>query len=69
MLLTTAPDQLVGEMWRDLLMGEGISAVIRPGDTVSFLGVSAYPCRIMVQEEDLAHAREVLKDHLGLESE
>ena len=67
-LLTTAPDQLVAEMWRDLLRGEGVSAVIRPGDAVSFLGVSAYPCRIMVQEDELDRAREILRDRLGQET-
>ena len=66
-LLTTAPDQLVAEMWRDLLKGEGVSALIRPGDTVSFLGVSTYPCRIMVRESELEEAREILAGHLNQE--
>ena len=65
--LTTAPAQLVAEMWRDLLRGEGISATIRSGDVSSFMGVSTYPCRIMVQEDQLERARELLEAHLGHE--
>ena len=67
-ILTTAPDQLVAEMWREILVGEGISALVRAGDTASFMGVSNYPCRIMVQEDDQERAREVLESQLGLES-
>ena len=63
--LTAAPDQLVAEMWRDLLRDEGISAIIRPGDISSFMGVSTYPCRIMVQEDQLQTAKEILGAHLG----
>ena len=63
--LATAPDQLVAEMWRDLLRGDGLPVVIRAGDTSSFLGVTGHPCRIMVQEDSLAEAREKLEGHLG----
>lgn len=63
--LATAPDQLVAEMWRDLLRGDGLPVIIRAGDTSSFLGVTAHPCRIMVQEGHLVEAREKLEDHLG----
>ena len=62
--LTTAPDQIVAEMWTGLLRNEGVSALIRPGDTASFLGVSAYPCRIIVRDHQLDHAREVLESQL-----
>ena len=65
--LTTAPDQIVAEMWREILLGEGISALIRAGDTSSFMGVSNYPCRIMVDEDDQERAKEVLEGHLGQE--
>ena len=63
--LTTAPDQLVAEMWRDLLRDQGVSAIIRPGDISSFMGVSAYPCRIMVQQDQHERAKEILEAHLG----
>ena len=58
--VATAPDQLVAEMWRELLVGQGIAAVVRSGDTASYLGVSAYPCRVLVRERDLDSAKKVL---------
>ncbi len=64
--LATAPDQLVAEMWSGALRDHGIPATVRPGDTASFLGVSAYPCRILVDEERLDQAREVLESELGV---
>ena len=63
--LTTAQDQIVAEMWRDLLRNEGISANIRAGDTNTFLGVNTYPCRMLVRESELDRARQVLEQHLG----
>jgi len=67
-ILTTAPDQLVAEMWREILISEGVSARVRAGDTASFMGVSNYPCRIMVHEGERERAAEVLESQLGLES-
>jgi len=67
--LATAPDQLVAEMWRELLNGEDVPAMVRQGDTSSFMGVSSYPCRLMVQENDVQRAKEVLREHLGYEPE
>ena len=67
--LATAPDQLVAEMWRDLIVGEGIAALVRSGDTASFLGVSAYPCRVLVREDDYDRAKKVLEASLGREVE
>lgn len=65
--LTTAPDQLQAEMWRSLLEAEGVSALLRPGDTASYLGVSAYPCRILVPEAEIERARVVMEERLGLD--
>ncbi len=59
-VLTTAPDQLTAEMWQDILNQNGIAAVINPRDAVSFLGVSAFPCRIMVAPGDLKPAKEII---------
>jgi hypothetical protein len=59
-LLTTAPDQLTAEMWIELLQNEGIPAMIEPGDAVSFLGVSAIPCRIIVPEGWVGEAQAIL---------
>ena len=63
--LAAARNQLEAEMWQGLLVEEGFSAVIRPGDTASFLGVSAYPCRILVAEDQLERAKQVLQERLG----
>jgi len=63
--LATAPDQITAEIWVDILRQEGISAMIRPSDAVSFLGISAVSCRVQAREEDLVRAREIL----GVEAE
>jgi hypothetical protein len=47
-----------------ILRDAGLSAMIRPSDVVSFLGVSAYGCRVQVVEEDLQEARQVLADDI-----
>lgn len=65
--LITAPDQLVAEMWSELLLSYGVRAIVRAGDTQSFLGVSAYPCRILVDEPDIERARELMRSELGVE--
>jgi putative signal transducing protein len=60
--LTMAPNSTVAEMWIDILREEGLQAMIRPSDAVSFMGVTAVECRVLVVEEDLKRAREVLGD-------
>jgi acyl-CoA synthetase (NDP forming) len=59
-VLTTAPEQTTAEMWKDILNQNGVPAMINPRDAVSFLGVSAFPCRIMVPPGDLERAQEIL---------
>jgi hypothetical protein len=59
-VLTTAPEQTTAEMWTDILNQNGVPAMINPRDAVSFLGVSAFPCRIMVPPADLERAQEIL---------
>lgn len=57
-LVATAPNQTIAELWRNRLEGAGIPAVIQPGDVTSFLGVSGAPCRLLVpqgHEEDARH--------------
>jgi len=61
--IATAPDQLVAEMWRDMLIQEGIPARIDATDAVSFLGVSSLPCRVLVPEDHAERGREVLSAH------
>ncbi len=64
--LVSAPDQLAAEMWSELLNQRGIPAIVRAGDTATFLGVSAYPCRILVDDEYLDEARQILREDLGI---
>ncbi len=47
-VLRTAPNQIVAELWRDLLLTGGIPATLSPADVISFLGVSPAPCRLLV---------------------
>ena len=54
-------------MWSELLLSWGVRAAVRPGDTQSFLGVSAYPCRILVSASDVERARGFLRSELGIE--
>ncbi|HEX5368144.1 MAG TPA: DUF2007 domain-containing protein [Dehalococcoidia bacterium] len=63
-ILATAPDQLVAEVWVGMLQNAGLRAMIRPSDAVSFLGVTAYGCRILTVDEDLEEAREVLGEEV-----
>ena len=65
--LTTAPNQLTAEMWRDLLLGEGIPAMVRGGDTTSYFGVTPFPRPILVDERLESEARRALEGYLGHE--
>ena len=58
----TAPTQTQAEVWQNMLMDAGIAATVHPGDTLmpSYLGLSPKPCRVMVSEEDLQSAQDVL---------
>lgn len=61
--LLTAPNQLVAEMWRDLLVEEGIPVSLQPDDSPTYLGVSPKPCRLMVPQEWLKEAQALLTRH------
>ena len=60
--VATAPDQLVAEMWVELLRAQGIPAMVRPQDTASFLGLSTMACRVLVPREHLAEAALALQE-------
>lgn len=59
-VLRTAPNQLTAEMWRELLMSEGIPAAIAAADAMSFLGLASTPCRVLVPTVMLDSAEQVL---------
>ena len=61
-VLVTAPDQLTAEMWRDVLLEEGIPAIVNPQDTLSFMGLSGRPCRLMVPDGRLEEAQAILAE-------
>ena len=58
----TAPNQTQAELWQNLLMEAGIGATVHQGDLFlpTYIGISHKPCRVMVSEESLEAAREVL---------
>ena len=60
--VATAPDQIVAEMWVELLQAQGIPAMIRPQDTASFMGLSTMACRVLVPREHLAEAALALQE-------
>lgn len=59
--LGVAPDQITAEFWIQVLREEGIAAMIRPSDAVSYLGVSAFGCRLLVAEANLVRARQIVE--------
>ncbi len=61
-VLEIAPDQIQAEMLRDLLIEDGVPSMIGQGDTSSFMGISLNPVRVMVFEEDLERAQQVLAE-------
>lgn len=63
--LAIAPDQLTAEMWCELLRNEGIAAMVQASDAVSFLGVAATACRVVVPKERHEEAANVLKREMG----
>jgi len=67
--LATAPDQLTAEMWCELLRNEGIPAMVKPSDAVSFLGVRMTGSGVMVPEERRAEAAAILTEQTGGEAE
>ena len=68
-VFATAPDQIMAEMWVQLVRSEGIPCRLQPGDTTNFLGVSATPVRLMTLESDAERAAQVLERPDDVEDE
>ncbi len=66
-VFATAPDQIMAEIWMQLVRAEGIRCRLQPGDTTNFLGISAYPVRLMTLERDAEKAAEILGQGAGEE--
>ena len=63
-VVATAPDQITGEMWCQILGDSGIPARLSPRDTISFLGISAGPCRLQVLKGWESDARAIIGEAL-----
>lgn len=59
--LTTTTDQISAELLVQALRDEGINALVNAGDTASFLGVSASPCRVMVDADQWLQAMSTME--------
>ena len=64
-VFTTAPDQVIGEAWCELIRNAGVECKLQPGDAIGFLGISVMPVRLVVPEAEIEKAREILDDYLG----
>ena len=64
-VVRVAPDQLSAEMWVAFLRDEGVPALIKPSDAISFMGTSALSCRVLVPEERLTEAHAALAERLS----
>lgn len=62
--IASVPEQ-IAEMFQDLLWKEGIVSRIELSTAGSYLGVSPYPCRILVPAEDAANAMAFLAEMTG----
>lgn len=68
-VLTTAPDQLIGESWCGLIRREGIEVKLQDGDAVGFMGVSVFPVRLMVRAGNVELAQSILDQYLADDEE
>ena len=68
-VLTTAPDQIIGESWCGLIRTAGVNCRIQPGDAVGFMGVSVFPVRLMVKAGEVELAQSILDQYLGADEE
>ena len=68
-VLTTAPNQPIAESWCGLIKSAGIDCKLQPRDAVGFMGVSPFPVRIMVREEDVEIAQSVLDSFISVPDE
>lgn len=62
--IASVPQQ-IGEMFQDLLWKEGIVSRLETVSPGSFLGVSPYPCRVLVRSEQADFAAAYLREVTG----
>lgn len=68
-VLTTAPDQLIGESWCGLMRSKGVNCKLQAGDAVGFMGVSVFPVRLMVHTAEVELAQSILDQYLADDEE
>ena len=56
----------MAEMWQQLLRNEAIPSMLAPQDAISFLGVSPTPVRLLVPQEMVVRAQELLAALAGI---
>jgi hypothetical protein len=68
-VLTTAPDQLIGESWFGLIRAEGVDCKLQPSDAAGFMGVSVFPVRLIVRTGEVELAQSILDRYLAEDEE
>jgi hypothetical protein len=63
-----APSQMVAEMWRDLLLQEGIPTIIQTSGGYAYLGALT-PCTLLAAREQAEHARDTLAPVQALDAD
>ncbi len=64
-VLETAPDQVVAEMWVEILRDNGVPAFVRVPDAIAGYGVqSTRDCGVMVPDTHIEIAANILKSIL-----
>lgn len=64
--LTTAPDEMIAESWREILTEEQIPSRLAPGDVSSIFGTAGLPVRLLVPTTFFDQANNLLTDTLAL---
>ncbi len=59
--LATAPNQIIAEMWVQVLKQENIPSYFRSSSVQSYLGTSFTPCQVMVSKSKLSEAAAVIQ--------
>src|SRR5437870_3506439 len=60
--VAVAPDQIVAEMWQEFLADNAIPSMLEPGDIASFLGISTRPVRLLVPENAVERAEQLIEE-------
>lgn len=58
--LATAPNQIIAEMWVEMLKQEGIASYFRSGNIMAYTGISFIPCQVMVSKSRLTEAADLI---------